>query len=302
MRLLSTVHWRPSTNAMLAVASLVAGAAAFTLARQYLQERVTTLEHQFAGRFQTRPVVVAASPLAVGQTLEAGQLAVRQMPGSYLRSDVLSPQQAGSLVGRRLLHGLAAGDPLVDADLAAAETQALAKQLPQGLRALTVPVDDVSTQAGLLRAGDRVDVYYSRQVGEGAAQLQLLLQSVPVLAAGKRTALATAQSAPESADFSTITLQLTPDDAARVLLAQRTGTVTAVLRGGDDAQPQTLTVAHSRQLLTANSPAAPVLHRPATAALALQVIAGGGGSVRSVQQLLAELPAGPLALNQGASR
>jgi pilus assembly protein CpaB len=302
MRLLSTFHWRPSPNLMLAVASLGAGVAAFLLARQYLHDRVTTLEQQVAGRFQTRPVVVAASALAAGQTVESAQLAIRQMPQSYLRSDVFAPEQAGSLVGRRTLHALQAGDALVDTDLAATQTQALAPQLPPGLRALTVPVDEVSAQAGLLRAGDLVDLYYSRQASEGSAQLQLLLQSVTVLATGKRTAKSAGQSDSEATDFSTITLQLTPDDAARVLLAQRTGAVTAVLRGSDDPKAQTLSVVHSRQLLMTNSRAVTAANSGSAAPPTLQVIAGGGGGVRSVQQLLADLPTSRSAPNPGESR
>lgn len=302
MRLLSRLHWRPSPNLLLAITSLGAGVAAFMLARQYLQERVITLEQDVAGRFKTRPVVVAARPLAAGQTLEAGQLAVRQMPGNYLRSDVLTPEQADSLVGRRMLHALAAGDALVDADLTAAETQALANTLPQGLRALTVPVDEVSAQAGLLRAGDLVDLYYSRQASEGSAQLQLLLQSVPVLATGKRTVQAVSQSATETPDFSTITLQLTPDDAARVLLAQRTGSLTAVLRGADDPKAQTLTVVDSRQLLSTGIGTRVVRSAPVSAPSALQVIAGGVATVRNVQQLQAELPPGVPSSTQGVNR
>ena len=302
MRLLSKLHWRPSPNLLLAVASLGAGIAAFVLAHQYLQERVTTIEQAAASRFQTRPIVVAASPLAAGQTVEARHLAVRLMPATYLRSDVLTPEQAGNLLGRRMRHALAAGDVVVDTDLTAVETLSLATQLPQGLRALTVPVDEVSAQAGLLRAGDLVDLYYSRQAGEGSALLQLLLQSVPVLATGKRIAQAAGQGATETTDFSTITLQLSPDDAARVLLAQRTGALTAVLRGGDDAQVQTLTVAHSRQLLPTARHAAMALHSTAAAPVALQVIAGGGAQVRSIQQILAELPAGPVTPAQGVAR
>jgi pilus assembly protein CpaB len=302
MRLLSKVHWRPSPNLLLAVASLGAGIAAFVLARQYLQERVTTLEQQVSGRLQTRPVVVAAREIAIGQIVEASQLAVRQMPRSYLRSDVLTPEQAGMLVGRRLLHAVAAGDALVDADVAAAETQALARQLPPGLRAVTVVVDEVSAQAGLLRAGDLIDLYHSRQSGEAAAQLHLLLQSVPVLATGKRTVRTQSQGATEPPDFSTITLQLTPDDAARVLLAQRTGALTAVLRGADDLQTSTLSVLDSRQLFAAIPHTRTAAPAAATAPAALQVIAGGGASVRNIQQVLTELPSSASTQKQGALR
>ena len=123
-----------------------------------------------------------------------------------------------------------------------------------------------------------------------------------VLATGKRTAKSAGQGDSEATDFSTITLQLTPDDAARVLLAQRTGAVTAVLRGGDDAQPQTLSVVHSRQLLMTNSRAVTAANSGSAAPPTLQVIAGGGGGVRSVQQLLADLPTDRSAPNPGESR
>ena len=95
-----------------------------------------------------------------------------------------------------------------------------------------------------------------------------------------------------------MTLQLSPDDAARVLLAQRTGTVTAVLRGAQDLAQQSLNIADSTQLLTGNR--TPVRAGRITVPAALQVIAGGGGTVRSIQQLLTDLPAATAQSTSGA--
>ena len=298
MRLLPILPWRSSAPVWLLLASLATGLAAFLLARQYLQDRVLTLEQQVKDRLQTRPVLVASQSLASGQVLTARDLAIRQMPHSYLRSDNLDPGAAERVLGRPLVHALAKGDALTDNDLLSAESQALAGQLPTGMRALTLSVDEVSSQSGLLRAGDLVDLYYTRSSGDSKAHSQLLLQSVPVLATGKRTLKTPQHPSEVPGEFGTMTLQLSPDDAARVLLAQRTGTVTAVLRGAQDLAQQSLNIADSTQLLTGNR--TPVRAGRITVPAALQVIAGGGGTVRSIQQLLTDLPAATAQSTSGA--
>jgi pilus assembly protein CpaB len=264
---------RARTNLLLAVAALGCAVAAFVLARHYLGAQAQLLEQQFAQRLQTRPVLVAARALAAGELASEGGLARRDMPVSFLRSDALDPQSASRVVGRRLLRATAAGDALTDADFAPRGAAALAATVPAGLRALTIAVDEVAGQSGLLRAGDKVDLYWQQQRADGPAQIALLLQAVPVLATGHQLSGQTTNST--GGDYGTLTLQLNPDDAARVLLAQRSGSLAVLLRGGGDVQATLLQVRDSRQLL---QPTATGRHTQ-PAQLPMQLIVGGSGAV-----------------------
>ena len=162
---------RARTNLLLAGAALACATAAFLLAHHYLGSQAQLLERQFAQRLQTRPVLVAARALASGELAADASLARRDMPLRYLRSDALDPQAAARLQGRRLLHAVAAGDALAETDFAPRSPAALATTVPAGQRALTIAVDEVAGQSGLLRAGDRVDLYWQQQRAGGSAQI-----------------------------------------------------------------------------------------------------------------------------------
>ena len=272
------------SNLLLGAAALLAGTAAFLLAKHYLASQAALLEQQFAQRLQARQVLVAAKPLATGDVAAEGSLARRDMPVSFLRGDALDPQAVNRIAGRRVLHPVAAGDALADTDFAPRSTPALAAMLPAGQRAFTVAIDEVAGQSGLLRAGDKVDVYWQHQRGSDIAMVTLLLQTVPVLATGRQ--IAGQSPAASAAEFSTITLQVDADDTARLLLAQRSGQLAVVLRGSADTQQQTLKIRDSRQLSQRvsgiNSTAAP--DPP------LQVIVGGSGAAVAPMQ---NLPVSP---------
>ncbi len=272
------------SNLLLGAAALLAATAAFLLAKHYLASQAVLLEQQFAQRLQTRQVLVAAKPLASGDVAAEGGLARRDIPVSFLRSDALDPQSANRIAGRRVLHPVAAGDALAETDFAPRSAPALSALLPTGQRAFTVAVDEVAGQSGLLRAGDKVDVYWQHQRGSDVALVTLLLQSVQVLATGRQVAGPT--PAVSATDFSTITLQVDADDAARLLLAQRSGQLALVLRGSTDTQQQLLKIRDSRQLSQRVS-GAPSSSQPDPP---LQVIVGGSGAVIAPLQ---NLPVSP---------
>ena len=87
-------------------------------------------------------------------------------------------------------------------------------------------------------------------------------------------------------------MQLNPDDAARVLLAQRSGTLSVVLRGGTDTQPTLLQVRDSRALLPRDAGA----QRSQSLQLPLQLIVGGSGAVVAPVQ---SLPVGSTSTSNG---
>ena len=278
--------WRPSLNVVVAVASVLAGGAAFLGARAYLQARTASLEQQLSQRFETQPVLVVSRDMPRGEPLRGDSLAVRQMPRRFVRSDSLDPDAVSLLLGRRLTRDLSRGDAVGESDLEPRGVALLSAELKAGLRALTIPVDDVNSLSGMLRAGDAIDLYYLRQQDGNRAQLTLLLEAVPVLATGAQVAGAPGKHSGTATEFATVTLQLTPDDAARVVLAQRTGQLTAVLRNRSDQAAVPLTVQDSRAL----KPTAVARWRGAVPAPEfVQLIVGGRGAGVAEPQ---RLPAG----------
>jgi pilus assembly protein CpaB len=286
MKLSTVLGWRPGVNLLLTFVALLAAVLAYYGARALLTERSALLEQDVARRYATRPVVVATRDLVRGDALSAPDLALRDVPSQFAPSGTLGAEAAPTLVGRRLLHALRRGDPVTPFDVEARGSGSLANRLPAGQRALTIAVDELNAAGGLLRAGDHVDLYYSRQQGGDSARLSLLFAAVPVLAAGHQLAEANASSGDAGAGgFATITLQLPPADAARVVLAQHTGQLTVVLRHPDDPSSGPTGVHDSRGLLLTTS-AVPPARAAAIPQAQLQLILGGqGAALPAVTQL-----------------
>lgn len=266
-----------SSNFWLALVSLVAGSFAYVLARHHLEQREQQVTSTLTQRYQLEGRIVAARGLAAGDVLTPESLALRQVPVQFARADSLLAGQAAGLLGGRVRHALRAGDILGPADVEVGQTAGLSLALAEGQRAITIEVDPVNGMDGQLRPGDRVDLYHVRATRVGEAALSLLLQAARVLATGQQTLADPAGNA--GAGFSTVTLLLSPDDAARLLLAQRTGQLFTALRHPEDSGDVQLRVRDARHL--AASPVG-ALRGPRPLA-DLQVISGGG-KVATVQQ------------------
>lgn len=257
--------WR--SNVMLALVAVAGGAVAAFAARGYLLERARALETEAESRFAFQAVVVARRDLQAGDRLEPGSLALRRMPGSYLSSTVFSETEAGRVVGRRLAVDLRKGEPVLGIALQSHDADSLASSLPPGRRALTVAVDELNSHAGMLRAGDLIDLYLVQERDRDDSRIGLLLEQVAVLATGSTS------SGADRADFDTVTLLVDAEQAGRILLAQRAGGLSVVLRPTGDAGASRLTTHDSRSLWAE--------HRAGATGVkvdeAVELLLGGGG-------------------------
>jgi pilus assembly protein CpaB len=265
-------------NVLLSVLGILAGVTGSIAAGHVIQERALAAESALNARYQPSEVVVAARDLPAGQRLEAGMLALRRMPRDFLPSGALTRSQAKSIIGESLAIDLRRGDPLQAAIISSRDNQVLSNLVRHGERALTIPVDDMNSMAGLLGAGDVVDLYYSRNQGD-AAILTPLLERVEVLAAGEAVAddkVASRRPADAVHGFSTLTILVSPEDAARVVLAQGTGTLTVLLRSPSDDSPAAIVTRNSK-LLFAQRRAGIAGGERVTESI--ELIVGGSGAV-----------------------
>ena len=105
-----------------------------------------------------------------------------------------------------------------------------------GMKAVTIRVDEVKGVAGFVLPGDRVDIFLTRRQtsGEGAQQFtDLLLQNVKVLAVG--------QIADDREDkpklVKAVTVEVSPIDAQKLILAKSAGRLSLALRrAGESAR------------------------------------------------------------------
>lgn len=209
------------------VLAVLAGLAAAWFAYRHLQSVTQALE---AGAQQhMRPVIVAAADLPAGTQLHLDHLAVRQMPEAWLPSDVLAPLDHALVEAAVLQHAVREGDPIQWANLAQ-HAERFSSRLAAGRRAVTIPVDDMNSLAGMLQPGDQIDLFVSFQHA-GERVTAPLLQQMRVLATGHRQE----DEAWESGGrYATVTLEATPEEAVRLIAARQQGSISALLRHGTD--------------------------------------------------------------------
>jgi pilus assembly protein CpaB len=263
------------SNLLLAIAALGAGLLAAWLGSRHLNQRTAELEQQFRQRYATAPYVVASRDVPKGQRLDASLLSVRAMPTTFAPVDAMGPREAGLLIGGRTAIPIRRGTPVVQAALVPQATrERLSEKLPDGMRAMTIQVDQLNAISGHLEAGDSVDIYYSQARGNGAA-LVPLLQRVPVLATGDVTqSELQGQSEEQRIDFSSVTLLVSAADAQRVVLGEQTGRLTLLLRRATDTGLLDATSVDSAQLF---SPANALHSHPHAITSRVELLTGGNG-------------------------
>ena len=172
--------------------------------------------------------VVAARDLTRGALISIDDLAKSEFPIDWVNADSIALEDLYAVPGKQLTVDLKAGQLFMNVHLIEPTQPALAHRLSSDKRAVTIPVDLMSSMSGLLKPGDRIDLFVSFEY-KGQRTTVSLLQGVEVLATGQQTRGAAEQSLAIDADFSTVTLATSHADATKLIAARQSGTITAVL-------------------------------------------------------------------------
>jgi pilus assembly protein CpaB len=197
----------------------------------------TALVYRFGPRAGTEkapevdlvPAVVATRPIPARTLVELDMVVLRQVPRDLFGTLALSDKK--DAVGRVTTVPIAAGEVLLGSRLAApGGGPTLAFAVPEGKRAITVAVDEVRGVAGFLQPGDRVDVLgtFKPEVA-GDDKTLLLLEDIPILAVAQRTTAGEGAQTDMRA-YTSVTLAVTPEEAAVVALADERGELRLALR------------------------------------------------------------------------
>jgi pilus assembly protein CpaB len=187
----------------------------------------------------TQPVVVAAADLALGTELKKEDLTIVNFPkGAAPEGSFASPSD---VIGRGLIVPLVKSEPLLPGKLASKEAGAgLPPIIPEGMRAVSVRVNEVVGVAGYVLPGTRVDVVATanptNQTGDVTSKV--VLSNVQVLTAGTR--LEQDQEKGKPMQVTVVTLLVYPDQAERLALASTEGKIQLALRNPlDQGAPET---------------------------------------------------------------
>jgi pilus assembly protein CpaB len=235
------------TLVVLAVAILMAVLASFGV---WLTVRSMPVREVEIARAQA---VVAARPLSVGTMVTKDDVkvvpwpAANQVPGSFTAID--------KVVNRGVIVATAENEPLTERKLAAVGSGAgLPPTIPEGMRAISVRVNEIIGVAGFVIPGTRVDVMVTVKGLDGKTQTRVVLSNVTVLTAGTRYDQERATKEGKPIPTSVVTLLLTPTDAETMTLAAEEGRVMLALRNPLDTAPTQTPGAKLNALLGEASP------------------------------------------------
>jgi len=248
-----------SPTTLLFGGAIVLGIGFFFGAQHYLRAYLSAAEDKLAGQYAPKRIVVAATDIQAGDAVSASNVAARNVPSQFVSSNAVSPDDFDSIDGQKIVVALRAGDPIERGQLERPDRPAFSATLVSGERAITFAVDEISSISGMLVPGDSIDLLYT---GPGITQnsfrgkdgvpgpkellhVRPILQAVPVLATGKTTQKRVVPtddggSKEVNMDFTTVTLQVLPSQAEEILMAQKLGVLTAVLRNPSDAKTASL--------------------------------------------------------------
>jgi pilus assembly protein CpaB len=211
----------------------------------------------------TTRVVVASAPMPLGTRLVADQLKLVDwptsdpLPGSFTRIE--------DCVGRALVTPVVPNEAIMEHKLAAREAGAgLPAVIPEGMRALSVRVDDVVGVAGFVVPETMVDVLATGDTGNAngsSTVTRTILEDVRVLAAGQQI---TQDKDGKPQTVAVVTLLVNPDQADKLTLASNEGRLRLALRNTiDTKQTNPPPVSRAEVFFGQPAPKVRVAHAPA---------------------------------------
>ena len=228
---------RSSTIIMIAVAAVFGLLAVFvanTWLNSQAEARLRSLDAQKGTPIAANTVVVAARPLRFGNEVTAEALREAPWPdaslppGAFTRiSDVLARGK------RVVLTAIETNEPILAAKITGPGQRAtLSALVGEGMKAVTIRVNDVDGVGGFVLPGDRVDIVLTRQEKD-AASTQVLMQDVRVLAVDQNAD----ERAQNPAIPKTVTVEVDTVSGQKLGLAASIGSLSLLLRKAGETNP-----------------------------------------------------------------
>jgi pilus assembly protein CpaB len=227
---------RANTFVMIGLAVLFGGLAVMasqTWLSQQADAQRRSIEASVVPAGDMMTLVVARRALSFGTELGGSVLKEIPWPGDQLPEGGFATVESLEVDGKRVaLAPFQSNEPIIASRITGPGQRAtLSAVIEEGMRAVTVRVDDVFGVAGFVLPGDRVDVVLTREGRDGAGAANTILQGIKVLAVD--------QSADQNVDepdvVKAVTLEVDSNSAQKLALAQSVGTISLVLRRAGEA-------------------------------------------------------------------
>jgi len=242
---------RTSTFVMIGFAVLF-GLLAVFLAQIWLNnqadERLKSIDAQRKAAPPARSIVVASKPLRFGDELTSGALREMPWPDNALPAGAFGKIADLTSSKRVVLMPLDTNEAVLASKITGPGQRAtLSAMLSDGMKAVTIRVNDVEGVAGFVLPGDRVDILLTRTGEKNNAVNDVVIQDVRVLAVDQLAD----QKAEKPSVVKAVTIEVDPTEGQKVALAATVGTLSLLLRKAGDAAGRDTRRVTTRDLMTA---------------------------------------------------
>lgn len=182
-------------------------------------------------------VVVAAKEIPADTVITSDMITQAELPAEAVLADAMTDPTL--VVGRFSKGTIYPGEQMMKSKLVLAgerDSETLAYSIEPGMRAITIPVDQISGLSYMITPGNHVDIlsYFLQNTDtEKKSYTTMILENVTVLAvddvlseSGKRNF--------ENSQYSSLTLEVTPKQAMVLSMAAAEGRLSAILRSPID--------------------------------------------------------------------
>jgi pilus assembly protein CpaB len=201
-------------------------------------------------------VVVAKTEIPLGAKITTENLMLASIPNGSVPEGAF--RKVDEVVGRIAITPIGLRETVTNIKLAPEGVGAgLSAVIPDGYRAMTVKVDDVVGVSGFIMPGSFVDVVAIitptvQQGGESQGPIsKIVLQSIKVLASGPK--IDSPENQREPTNVKAVTLQVTPDQAEKLVLAANEGKLQLVMRNYGDQEDTRTKGVNKNSLLTGDT-------------------------------------------------
>lgn len=187
-------------------------------------------------------LLVASRNIAAGELISMAEINTLEVSADSLPVGILNDRD--KIEGLYAAEPIIMGEPFRPERLSTREELSLSWNIPEGMRGVSVFVNEDSIFSSQLRVGDRIDLVGSfkseKDDGKQIASSMIIVQNAEVLAIGserveqKNTQEMSGKAEEEGSQPRTVTLAVTPQDSEKVVFASDFGEFSIILRGHGD--------------------------------------------------------------------
>jgi pilus assembly protein CpaB len=179
---------------------------------------------------KTVEIVVAKEKIEKNETITAKKLKVVQMPEKAVLPQSL--KSVGDAEGKIATSVIEKDEPVLSHHLVSAQEEGVyvSRKVREGYRAVSVGVNFNQSISNLMEPEDMVDVVFTKEVKDQTIppETTMLLQKVRVLAVGRQI-VTPDQSKEKYVEYSSVTLEVKPEDAMKLINASEQGKIQFIL-------------------------------------------------------------------------